>query len=67
MKTKTNLDYLTDMGRTFRRDDDHKAFAGRRGKPKNKQTKNFSHQSYNVAESYEEFYMSRALRSLKRQ
>jgi len=59
MKTMTNSDYLTDMGRTFRRDDDHKAFAGRRGKPKNKQRKpkkNFSHQSYNVAESYEEFY-----------
>jgi len=58
-RVTTNLDYLTDMGRTFRKDDDHKSFANRRGKPKNKQRKpkkNFSSQSYNVAESYEEYY-----------
>lgn len=56
---KTNLDYLADMGRTFRKDDDHQPTANRKGKPKNKHRKpknNFSLQSYNVAESYEDFY-----------
>lgn len=56
---KTNLDYLADMGRTFRKDDDHQPPANRKGKPRNKQRKsknNFSLQSYNVAESYEDYY-----------
>ena len=58
-RMKTNLDYLADMGRTFRKDDDHKTLASRKGKARNKQRKpknNHSLQSYNVAESYEDFY-----------
>lgn len=58
-RMKTNLDYLIDMGRTFRKDDDHKTLASRKGKLRNKQRKsknNLSLQSYNVAESYEDFY-----------
>jgi hypothetical protein len=60
-KTKTSLDYLIDMGRTFRRDDDHNYYGSNRsGRPKKnkprKQKKNFSDKSYNVAETYEDHY-----------
>ena len=63
MKTRMNLDCLIDMGRTFRRDDDHQYSArkfDRSGKPKKnkprKQKQNFSDKSYNVAETYEDHY-----------
>jgi len=55
------LDYLTDMGRTFRQDDDHK-FGSKNKKPKPKKNKfrkvkqNFSDDRYDIAETYEEQY-----------
>ena len=60
-KTKMNSDYLIDMGRTFRRDDDHRSYGvNRSGKPKKnktrKQKRNFSNQSYDIAETYDDHY-----------
>ena len=66
---KMNLDYLIDMGRTFRRDDDHKSYGVDRSEKskKNKtrkQKKNFSgetnsdrrYRNYDIAETYEDHY-----------
>jgi len=56
-----NSDYLIDMGRTFRRDDDHK-FGSKNKKPKPKKNKfskvkqNFSDDRYDIAETYEDQY-----------
>jgi len=58
---RTNLTYSHNMGRTFRKDDDHNS-ASRKGrrqtskrKPRNQQA-NFYDKSYNTKETFDEYY-----------
>lgn len=60
-KTKMSLDYLTDMGRTYRKDDDHNFYpVDRKGKAKKnkhrKQKRNFVGERYNMTQPYEDHY-----------
>ena len=59
--TKMSLDYLIDMGRTYRRDDDHNLYGvDRKGKNKKnkprKQKRNFVGERYNMTQTYEDHY-----------
>ena len=60
-RTMTITDYLSNMGRTFRKDDDHNSYSvDRKGKAKKnksrKHKRSFVGERYNMSQTYEDHY-----------